>query len=142
MSKFSDTEWDTKATGARLDGLNKQCHDLAKRVKYPTRFPIVPLESTLARGRAAAKACRVRKALAEIDANISLASFSQSSHPTAVDGYGRTRAATKRLSSGEKVMRKADVIVLPDVQSAGHKRRRAQGAAAQLPGSKKVKTQS
>jgi hypothetical protein len=94
MDTFDDTVWDTKATGAKLVALKRECSKLAKQVKKPTRFPIVPLECTLARLRAKAHRCRQRSTA---DSNEG-AKARRTDGIALVDRRGRTRAATRQAT--------------------------------------------
>jgi uncharacterized protein (DUF1697 family) len=95
MDTFDDTEWDTIATGAELGVINRRCNKLAKQVRKPTRFPIIPLKRTLARARAKAK-MRCRRSTFESDESASICDIRE---PAVVDGCGRTRAAAKKAAA-------------------------------------------
>ncbi|KAH7400815.1 hypothetical protein DE146DRAFT_654061 [Phaeosphaeria sp. MPI-PUGE-AT-0046c] len=125
MSTFDDTKWDIEATGAKLIELNRECHDLEKRVKSPTRFPIVPLESTIARAGAKADSQSRREALAEVDVNTKNANVSLEF--ASVDKFGRTRAAAKRLSATAKVTRQPAEKEPTNEHKISHNFQRPQG---------------
>jgi hypothetical protein len=98
MNTFDDTEWDVKTTGAQLGVINRRCSDLAKQVMKPTRFPIIPLECTLARARAKAEMRQRRRSASESD---ELANNCNTREPTVVDRRGRTRAAARKAAADE-----------------------------------------
>jgi hypothetical protein len=95
MNTFNDTNWDTIATGAELGVINRQCNRLAKQVKQPNRFPIIPLERTLTRARAEVK-MRRRQSTSESDES---ASTCNTRVLAVVDGCGRTRAAARKAAA-------------------------------------------
>lgn len=126
MRTFDDTQWDIEATGAILAQLNKKCRDLERRVKYPARFPIAPLDSTLARVRAKNDTRRKREVLAEIDGNVKSTEAPQVDKLVSTDGYGRTRAAAKRLSATANSNKPAAAKGSADEGKVGLKRKRPQ----------------
>jgi hypothetical protein len=97
MNTFNDTEWDIVVTGAQLGVLNRRCNNLAKQVKKPTRFPIIPLECTLARARAKSEMRRRRSTPGSDE----VAGQWHTSESAVVDGRGRTRAAAKKAAAAK-----------------------------------------
>lgn len=105
MSTFDDdTRWDVKATGAKLALINKQCRLLVKRIKKPTRFPIVPLPATLARARARAKLRQERLRREEFLGSQFSSGAHRAEESEIADGYDRTRAASQIISEPEATM--------------------------------------
>jgi hypothetical protein len=107
---FDDTKWDVPASrSAKAASLKEQCRDLAMEIKPPTRFPIVPLASTLARAQAEA-AVKDPHAQRKHSGTMHGDNFTMSSKQSpamVVDKRGRTRAASRRQA---------------EVDSAGSKR--------------------
>jgi hypothetical protein len=104
MSSFDDTQWETKAAGAKLARINKECRLLAKRVKTPTQFPITPLPFTLARARARAKLRQQRVSRAKFVSSKPATRAYQLEESEAVDGCGRTRAASRIIGALKAMM--------------------------------------
>jgi hypothetical protein len=99
MNKLDNTEWDEPVTGAKLAALDRECRDLASQIKKPTRFPIVPLDSTLARARAQIKTRKDGAHIPKTAGSDRIAKTPPSKEvATVVDRYGRTRAAWKRIA--------------------------------------------
>jgi hypothetical protein len=97
MTAFDDdTEWDVPASSAKSAVLEKRCRDLAKQIKKPSRFPIRPLDSTLARAKADKNAPR------NIVGHIiddRPAKTRQVKIFAIADSHGRTRAAARQLAT-------------------------------------------
>ena len=127
MSTFEDTEWDVPSRGdAESAALERSCKKFAVRVRKPIYFPIIPLESTLARARAEADALRNRIYNRKSAGRYNPTEMRQSGKATVVDGRGRTRAAS-RMSLAVKTA-KDDAPEGADVSQTmkGLKRKRAQ----------------
>jgi hypothetical protein len=97
MNTFDDTAWDTRAMGAKLAALRRECSKLAKQVKKPTRFPIIPLECTLTRLR---KRAHVRKQRRITDGDEYARACRTDDHAF-IDRRGRTRAATRKATAAK-----------------------------------------
>ncbi|KAF2024027.1 hypothetical protein EK21DRAFT_118175 [Setomelanomma holmii] len=102
MTAFDDTEWDVPASKARNVSLDRLCRDLAKQIRKPIRFPITPLDSTLARMTDEQR----RRAPIQRHIHVTDAaptdSNSLEASPTitaSADRYGRTRAAARQLAA-------------------------------------------
>jgi hypothetical protein len=108
MNTFDDTEWDTRAKGIKLATLKRECSKLAKQVKKPTRFPIIPLEFTLARLR---KKAHVRRRRSTTDCNED-AKACRPDDQALVDRRGRTRAATRKATAAKS--KTAQLSAAPD----------------------------
>jgi hypothetical protein len=97
MTAFDDdTEWDVPASSAKSAVLEKRCRELAKQIKKPSRFPIRPLDCTLARAKAEKNALRnnVGHIIDDRPAKTQQAKIS-----AMVDSHGRTRAAARELAT-------------------------------------------
>lgn len=127
MSTFDDdTRWDVKTTGAKLALINKQCRLLEKRIKKPTRFPITPLPTTLARARARAILRQERLRREEfLDSQFS-SGAGLAEEFEAVDGYGRTRAAYQIIGKSGAMMERPSRLSGREQEKGGLKRKRSQ----------------
>ncbi|KAH4939171.1 hypothetical protein HBI67_065750 [Parastagonospora nodorum] len=62
LRTFDDTDWnDVGRSSTHVARQNRQCRAIAARIKTPTRFPIKPLEETMARARKEVKRTAARK---------------------------------------------------------------------------------
>ncbi|KAH3973029.1 hypothetical protein HBI26_188890 [Parastagonospora nodorum] len=62
LRTFDDTDWnDVGRSSRQVTRQNRQCRAIAARIKTPTRFPIKPLEETMARARKEVKRTAARK---------------------------------------------------------------------------------
>ena len=65
------------------------------KLKQPTRFPIIPLESTLARAKGEATATSSTSECSAVPGRVKKPAVPGKVKPLVVDSYGRTRAARK-----------------------------------------------
>jgi hypothetical protein len=62
LRTFDDTDWnDVGRSSAHVARQNRQCRAIAARIKTPSRFPIKPLEETMARAREEVEMMAARK---------------------------------------------------------------------------------
>jgi hypothetical protein len=97
MTAFDDdTEWDVPASSAKSAVLEKRCRDLANEIKKPSRFPIRPLDCTLARAKAEKHAPRnsVGHIIDDRPAKTQQVKIS-----AIIDSHGRTRAAAREIAT-------------------------------------------
>jgi hypothetical protein len=102
LNTFDDTEWDLPASGAKVARLDKACEDLATQIKSPTLFPIVLLQTTLARVRGKSKIRHSRTEVAGSMVIEELVEVHRDQAPTVVDNHVRTRAASRRHAAIER----------------------------------------
>lgn len=107
MSSFEDTQWDIPAKDlTKHESLERSCKELAACVKEPTRFPIIPLESTLRRARQETEAERLGKNTNQRKSvrnkNIQKTRrFAKVAARAYVDSRDRTRAASRLNAAAE-----------------------------------------
>lgn len=130
LGTFNDTQWDVSASqSAKVASLKKQCQDLAKDIKPPTRFPIVPFASTLAReqAEAAARDRRGRKKRSASMYGDDLEESAEEKPATVVDKRGRTRAASKKqatMSAGQSERSQTAIEPQKKIEVQPRRRRR------------------
>lgn len=101
--------WDVPRKGAKLTRASKACNDIVLQIKAPTRFPIIPLNITLARVRAEVKAHHDQKGRAGSSFVEKLSPTPQSRSPARV-----ANSSQARTNSGQQMKIKDPSYVKQD----------------------------